>query len=282
MATQLAARRWWMIMPIVFITYSLAYLDRANYGFAAAAGINHDLGISQGLSSLIGALFFLGYFFFQIPGAIYAERRSVKKLVFISLVLWGLCAALTGGGGGADNDWTVSGNDMHSSVSGNVGIGVTSPSEKLEVNGNVKATDFLYSSDRRLKKNIKPAKGLEVINRLNGVSFEWKDSGEKSVGVIAQDVEKVLPELVKTDKKSGLKSVMYGNLIAPVIESIKELYQMLIDVKNSVAELFEKDAKLQQQIELQNNQIKEMKRALELQSRQIQKLQQSLASPDKK
>ena len=61
-----------------------------------AAGINHDLGISKGLSSLIGALFFLGYFFFQIPGAIYAERRSVKKLVFVSLILWGGCAALTG------------------------------------------------------------------------------------------------------------------------------------------------------------------------------------------
>ncbi|AKM01345.1 MFS transporter [Burkholderia pyrrocinia] len=96
MATNLAARRWWTIMPIVFITYSLAYLDRANYGFAAAAGINQDLGISKGLSSLIGALFFLGYFFFQIPGAIYAERRSVKKLVFVSLILWGGCAALTG------------------------------------------------------------------------------------------------------------------------------------------------------------------------------------------
>jgi sugar phosphate permease len=93
---KLAVRRWWAIMPIVFITYSLAYLDRANYGFAAAAGINHDLGISKGLSSLIGALFFLGYFFFQIPGAIYAERRSVKKLVFVSLILWGGCAALTG------------------------------------------------------------------------------------------------------------------------------------------------------------------------------------------
>ncbi len=92
----LAVRRWWAIMPIVFITYSLAYLDRANYGFAAAAGINQDLGISKGLSSLIGALFFLGYFFFQIPGAIYAERRSVKKLVFWSLVLWGGCATLTG------------------------------------------------------------------------------------------------------------------------------------------------------------------------------------------
>ncbi|WP_244815938.1 MFS transporter [Caballeronia sp. Lep1P3] len=95
-APTLAARRWWAIMPIVFITYSLAYLDRANYGFASAAGINSDLGISKGLSSLIGALFFLGYFFFQIPGAIYAERRSVKKLVFWSLVLWGGCAAATG------------------------------------------------------------------------------------------------------------------------------------------------------------------------------------------
>ncbi|KWF26632.1 MFS transporter [Burkholderia pseudomultivorans] len=96
MASNLAPRRWWTIMPIVFITYSLAYLDRANYGFASAAGINQDLGIGKGLSSLIGALFFLGYFFFQIPGAIYAERRSVKKLVFVSLVLWGGCAALTG------------------------------------------------------------------------------------------------------------------------------------------------------------------------------------------
>lgn len=96
MHATIAPRRWWMIMPIVFITYSLAYLDRANFGFAAAAGINKDLGISSALASLIGALFFLGYFFFQIPGAIYAERRSVRRLVFVSLVLWGGCAALTG------------------------------------------------------------------------------------------------------------------------------------------------------------------------------------------
>lgn len=62
-----AAKRWWYIMPIVFITYSLAYLDRANFSFASAAGINEDLGITKGISSLLGALFFLGYFFFQIP-----------------------------------------------------------------------------------------------------------------------------------------------------------------------------------------------------------------------
>lgn len=94
--TTIAAKRWWYIMPIVFITYSLAYLDRANFSFASAAGINDDLGITKGMSSLLGALFFLGYFFFQIPGAIYAERRSVKKLIFWCLILWGGCASLTG------------------------------------------------------------------------------------------------------------------------------------------------------------------------------------------
>ncbi|ARJ41876.1 2-ketogluconate transporter [Pantoea alhagi] len=92
----IAPKRWWYIIPIIFITYSLAYLDRANFSFASAAGINEDLGITKGMSSLLGALFFLGYFFFQIPGAVYAERRSVKKLVFWCLILWGLCASLTG------------------------------------------------------------------------------------------------------------------------------------------------------------------------------------------
>lgn len=91
-----AAARWWHIMPIVFITYSLAYLDRANYSFASAAGINADLGITKGMSSLLGSLFFLGYFFFQIPGAIYAEKRSVRKLIFVCVLLWGFCATLTG------------------------------------------------------------------------------------------------------------------------------------------------------------------------------------------
>ena len=91
-----APSRWWHIMPIVFITYSLAYLDRANYSFAAAAGINEDLGITKGMSSLLGSLCFLGYFFFQIPGAIYAEKRSVRKLIFLCVLLWGACATLTG------------------------------------------------------------------------------------------------------------------------------------------------------------------------------------------
>lgn len=58
----IAPKRWWYIMPVIFITYSMAYLDRANFSFASAAGINEDLGITKGMASLLGALFFLGYF----------------------------------------------------------------------------------------------------------------------------------------------------------------------------------------------------------------------------
>ncbi|WP_017814584.1 MFS transporter [Paenibacillus shenyangensis] len=95
-ATPLPASRWLRLIPIIFITYSLAYLDRANYSFGAASGMAHDLNISAAMSSLLGALFFLGYFFFQIPGAHYAEKRSARKLVFWSLILWGGLAAATG------------------------------------------------------------------------------------------------------------------------------------------------------------------------------------------
>ncbi|MCF2446792.1 MFS transporter [Dyadobacter sp. CY345] len=96
MKSQLAPSRWYRIIPIVFITYSLAYLDRANFGFAVAGGMAADLDITKNTSSLLGSLFFLGYFFFQIPGAHYAAHKSAKKLIFISLILWGALAAATG------------------------------------------------------------------------------------------------------------------------------------------------------------------------------------------
>lgn len=95
-AGALPTRRWGKLIPIAFITYSLAYLDRANYGFGAAAGLAEDLNITPGISSLLGALFFLGYFFFQVPGGIYAEKHSAKRLIFWSLILWGALATATG------------------------------------------------------------------------------------------------------------------------------------------------------------------------------------------
>ncbi|MEP7145272.1 MAG: MFS transporter [Ferruginibacter sp.] len=96
MAETIARQRWYRLIPIAFITYSLAYLDRANFGFAAAGGMAKDLHITPSISSLLGSLFFLGYFFFQIPGALYAANRSAKKLIFWSLIAWGTLATATG------------------------------------------------------------------------------------------------------------------------------------------------------------------------------------------
>jgi sugar phosphate permease len=89
-------KRWLYILPAVFITYSLAYLDRTNYGFGAAAGLAQTLHISSSRSALLGALFFFGYFLFQIPGAAYARRKSARRLIFFALVSWGVLASLTG------------------------------------------------------------------------------------------------------------------------------------------------------------------------------------------
>ena len=89
-------KRWFRILPAVFITYSLAYLDRSNYGFGAAAGLAATLHITKSRSALLGAIFFLGYFLFQVPGAAYARKKSVRYLVFVSLVSWGILASLTG------------------------------------------------------------------------------------------------------------------------------------------------------------------------------------------
>jgi len=85
-----------ILLPIFFATYSLAYLDRANFGFGAAAGMSRTLHISDSQLALLGALFFLGYFLFQIPGMLLARRVSATRVVFVSLILWGILAALTG------------------------------------------------------------------------------------------------------------------------------------------------------------------------------------------
>ncbi len=89
-------QRWARILPAVFVTYSLAYLDRSNYGFGAAAGMAGELHISGQRSALLGALFFLGYMLPQIPGTAYASRHSARRLVFWALLAWGSFAALTG------------------------------------------------------------------------------------------------------------------------------------------------------------------------------------------
>jgi hypothetical protein len=91
--------------------------------------------------------------------------------------------------------------------------------------GNVTAAAFLYSSDRRLKERIAPiADSLSKTLHLSGVSYVWKTgprAGQRDIGVIAQDVEKELPEAVHTDEM-GMKSVDYPKLTPLLINAIKE------------------------------------------------------------
>ena len=91
-----SGQRWRRLAPLVFITYSLAYLDRSNYSIGVAGGLKGDLGLTAGWSALLGAVFFLGYFAFQLPAAHYAENKSVKALIFWAVILWGIFASAQG------------------------------------------------------------------------------------------------------------------------------------------------------------------------------------------
>ncbi|WP_338598827.1 MFS transporter [Saccharopolyspora sp. SCSIO 74807] len=93
---ELGRQRWLRLLPVAFVTYSLAYLDRSNFSIGVAGGLKEDLALSGAMSSLIGASFFLGYCLFQIPGTLYAERRSVRNLIFWCTLAWGVLAAAQG------------------------------------------------------------------------------------------------------------------------------------------------------------------------------------------
>jgi len=92
----------------------------------------------------------------------------------------------------------------------------------IDASNAITAASFLYSSDARLKKDVKTLdNALAKVQALEGVSFNWKSNGEAEIGLIAQDVEKVLPELVVTGD-NGYKAVKYGNLVSLLIEAVKE------------------------------------------------------------
>jgi hypothetical protein len=107
---------------------------------------------------------------------------------------------------------------------GNIGIGTISPSYKLHVIGDIAYTGNIYDvSDLRLKENITPlTNAIEKVSALRGIYFNLKGESpdQREVGVIAQEVEAVLPEVVSEDAE-GYKSVDYSKLTPLLIEAIK-------------------------------------------------------------
>ena len=129
-------------------------------------------------------------------------------------------------------------------ASGGVGIGITSPNVELDVSGSIEYTGTLSDvSDRRLKQNIQSLDdgALAKIDQIDTVSFEMKDNPSVTeFGVIAQDFEKVYPELVNTaDDDMGTKSVNYMGLIAPMIKAMQEQQQQIKALQQELKELKE-------------------------------------------
>jgi hypothetical protein len=94
-------------------------------------------------------------------------------------------------------------------------------SRNVTAAGDVTALAYNHTSDRRLKDDIKPIPdAVSLVTALQGVRYNWKQNGEPAYGVIAQDVEQIVPEAVSTDE-NGFKSVEYDQLIAPLIEAVK-------------------------------------------------------------
>ncbi|CAI2717540.1 tail fiber domain-containing protein [Nitrospina watsonii] len=146
-------------------------------------------------------------------------------------------------GAGSSNDWNIDNFDglfrlhhdgasyVEITPSGNVGIGTFSPAGKLDVNGSIaQSGSIIHASDKRLKMNItKVHDALSKVIALEGVSFEWKKPEDqfmkgRQFGILAQEVQKVLPSLVHVrDDEMKTLTVDYRGLSAYFIEAFKEL-----------------------------------------------------------
>lgn len=95
------------------------------------------------------------------------------------------------------------------------------------------AGTFNSTSDRKLKKNVRVVKNAsELISKLEGVNFTWRETGEKSVGVIAQQVESYIPQLVSESQE--VKSVNYNGLVGILIEAFKEQQKQIEELKEVI------------------------------------------------
>lgn len=176
-------------------------------------------------------------------------------------------------GNDSDDIWRLSAVSEVFYNGGNVGIGNDNPNYTLDVTGNIhtsgtlsvgsrlnsprifvgtggvadgtltagtiQAAKFLYTSDFNLKTNIKKSEGLKIVRHLRGVKFNWLESGAMSYGVIAQEVEAVMPSAVTTNLETNTKYVDYAQIVAPLIESAKEISSQNQSLEKRISRLEE-------------------------------------------
>jgi trimeric autotransporter adhesin len=122
----------------------------------------------------------------------------------------------------------------------------------VKIYGQVIMSSSSSASDGRYKKDIEPLKAsLDKVMKLNGVSYKWKMEGNpgsgfsegRQIGLVAQDVERVLPELVYTDSK-GYKSLAYDKLVPVLVEALKEQEGEIRELKEKLGRLDRLEAKI--------------------------------------
>lgn len=129
--------------------------------------------------------------------------------------------------------WIRSAGGLGMTVNGSscfVGVGgITVPQQAMDVSGNVTvsgtvtAMDSVGTSDTRLKTNIKTVESaLDVVCSLRGVSFDWRSTNHPAYGLIAQEVQPILPSVVTTDA-NGMLGISYNGIIPWLVEAVKAL-----------------------------------------------------------
>ncbi len=128
--------------------------------------------------------------------------------------------------------------------------GAGNPAQELQVTGDVVVTGNItafYSSDIRLKDNIRPIESaIFKVQQIRGVTFDWNEKSNKlqqekgnDVGLIAQEVEMVLPEVIQI-REDGIKAVSYEKVVPLLVEAIKEQQTLIEDLLNRIKSLEER------------------------------------------
>jgi Chaperone of endosialidase len=133
-----------------------------------------------------------------------------------------------------------SGKVLLAPTGGNVGIGENNPAHTLEIKigGTTLADGWTTRSSRRIKTNIQPLQGaLEKVERLQGVSYVRKSDGEREIGVVAEDVDQIIPEVVSHDPETHeVQGVDYSRLAALLIEAVKSQQVEIERLKRRIAQ----------------------------------------------